>query len=102
MRFKTAKTREDVIKIIQQNQANLAELKVKRLGIFGSFARGDQTAKSDVDLLVEFSDSVGYFHFFEVQSFLAKILGRNVDLATKRALRPEYQEEVEKELIRAA
>ncbi len=95
-------TQQDIIGILQAHRDELTKLNVKHLFLFGSFARGDQTAKSDVDLLVEFSERVDYFHFFDVQQFLKGILGRKVDLATLRAIRPEFLEQIEREQIRAA
>jgi len=96
------KSGRDILRILHEHREELAILKVKHLALFGSFARGEQTAKGDVDLLVEFSERVDYFHFFDVQEFLKKILGRKVDLATIRAIRPEFREQIEREQIRAA
>ena len=50
----TATTKRDVLKTLQQNSARLQALGVKRLGLFGSFAREEQKPASDIDLLVEF------------------------------------------------
>ena len=46
---------------------------------YGSVARGDITPKSDIDIMVEFSDSVGFFKFIKLERFLSKILKRKVD-----------------------
>ena len=62
--------------------------KVKSLGVFGSFARNEQKKVSDVDILVEFSEPVGFFTFLELEYFLEDILGRKVDLVTREALKP--------------
>lgn len=59
---------------------------VSRIGYFGSYATGDQTEKSDLDLLVEFSKPIGW-EFFTLEKFLEKELGLNVDLVTKDALK---------------
>lgn len=59
---------------------------VSRIGYFGSYATGDQTEKSDLDLLVEFSKPIGW-EFFTLEKFLEKELGLNVDLVTKAALK---------------
>lgn len=75
---------------------NISELRnayrVSRLGIFGSFARGEANELSDVDILVEFSDSVDLFHFIRLQCHLSGILGRKVDLVTPEALKPEIKD----------
>lgn len=49
---------------------------VSRIGIFGSFARGEATEMSDVDILVEFRETIDIFHFIRLQDRLASILGR--------------------------
>lgn len=59
---------------------------VSRIGYFGSYATGDQTEKSDLDLLVEFSKPIGW-EFFTLEKFLEKEFGLNVDLVTKDALK---------------
>lgn len=58
---------------------------VKRVAVFGSFARGEEKRDSDVDLLVEFSKPVG-FEFFELGDYLEGLLGRDVDILTPDGL----------------
>ncbi len=54
------RTRQDVFKILSQNLAQLKnEYGVKKIGVFGSFVRGEQENDSDIDILVEFSQAVG-------------------------------------------
>jgi len=72
---------------------------VARLGIFGSFARNEATESSDVDILVEFSETVDLFHFVRLQSYLAEILGRNVDLVTPDALKPLIKDRILREVL---
>jgi len=59
---------------------------VSRIGYFGSYVRGDQTEKSDLDLIVEFSKPIGW-EFFTLEKFLEKEFGLRVDLVTKDALK---------------
>ena len=59
---------------------------VSRIGYFGSFATGRQTDKSDLDLLVEFSQPIGW-EFFTLEKFLEKEFGLSIDLVTKDALK---------------
>ena len=75
---------------------------VKSLSIFGSVARGEATAASDIDFLVEFSAPVGLIEFMSLQNFLEDTLHANIDIATKNALRPEMKETILKEAIRVA
>ncbi len=72
---------------------------VKKIGIFGSMSRGDQTKKSDVDIIVEFYQPVSFFEFLELESFLSKLLKKKVDLATKKALKPAIKKGVLKDVI---
>ncbi len=59
---------------------------VSKIGYFGSYATGDQTEKSDLDLLVEFSKPIGW-GFFTLEEFLEKEFGLTVDLVTKDSLK---------------
>jgi len=90
-------------KIIKKLEAKLPVLKnqypIKELGIFGSIARGDDTEKSDVDILVEFNGPIGFFKFIGLEQDLSKLLGKKVDLVTKQALKPIIKEDVLKEVI---
>lgn len=65
--------------------------------VFGSFARGDATADSDVDLLVKFSKPVGY-KFFALADELETALGKQVDLATDKMIGPYIRESVMNDL----
>ncbi|MFA5161395.1 MAG: nucleotidyltransferase family protein [Elusimicrobiales bacterium] len=71
-----------------------ARYHVKRIGVFGSFARGSQTAKSDIDILVSFSVPVGLFHFARTNSYIKSVLKRRVDLSTSAALKPAARRSV--------
>lgn len=66
---------------------------VKRLGLFGSYVRGEQTDASDVDILVEFSAPIGW-EIVAVKEHLEQVLGMRVDLVTLPALKPQYRERV--------
>ena len=59
---------------------------VSKIGYFGSFAVGEQTDKSDLDLLVEFSQPIGW-EFFALEKFLEQEFGLTIDLVTKDALK---------------
>jgi predicted nucleotidyltransferase len=90
-----------VVEILKQNNAELTkQFGVKSLLLFGSVARNEATATSDVDLLVEFNRPVGYFGLFALQDYLEKLLGCSVDLGTPDSLKPYIREHVMGELIR--
>lgn len=75
------------------------EFGVQKLGVFGSFARNDQTERSDIDILVEFSQSPSLFKFLKLEETLSALLGRKVDLVTKKALKPAIKDDVLKGVI---
>jgi len=62
--------------------------KVKEIGIFGSYVRGKQSKRSDLDILVEFEEVPDLFTFLELEDFLSKKLKVKVDLVMKSALKP--------------
>jgi len=76
---------------------------VETIGFFGSYARGEQNRKSDVDVLVEFSqpNTIDLFDFIELEESLGKKLGIKVDLVTKSALKPMIKDQILKETIYA-
>ena len=61
---------------------------VRELGVFGSCVRDEQTASSDVDLLVSFERPVGLLTFMKLENHLAGLLGVKVDLVSRKALKP--------------
>ena len=79
-------TKEKIISILKKENPFLKKkYHVSRLGIFGSYARGDYTEKSDVDILVEFSKPLG-FEYFDLKQYVEQKLKKNVDLVNIKAL----------------
>ena len=93
---------EDVLRKISGAKGKLADMGIRRLAVFGSFARNEATDTSDIDLLVEFSRPVGLFEFSRVRRQLSELLGREVDLITFAGLREELRERILKECVDAA
>ncbi len=73
--------------------------KVKTIGIFGSYVRGKQKKRSDIDILVEFEEVPGLLTFLEVENYLSDILNIKVDLVMKDALKPVIGKHILKEVI---
>jgi predicted nucleotidyltransferase len=94
--------REDVLEKIGAHRESLKTFHVSTLWVFGSVARGEAGAESDVDLLVEFSAPVGLFEFVRLRRLLEEILGARVDLVTPDALKPQLKQAVLREAVRAA
>lgn len=77
----------DPITIIEQHAGELRALGTQRIGVFGSFARGDQTSKSDVDVYLEFAEGMkNYDNFFAIHELLEALFGRPIDLVTDGSL----------------
>ena len=73
--------------VIQAHDAELRALGARRVGVFGSFARGEARDDSDVDVYVEFEDDKRtYDNFFALHELLEELLDRRVDLVTDKAL----------------
>lgn len=75
------------------------EYGVKSLALFGSVARDESTAASDVDLLVEFDRPTGLFGLFALQEHLEELLGCPVDLGTPASLKPRIRQQVMSEVV---
>jgi len=73
---------------------------IHRIALFGSWARGEQTPTSDVDILVDVAPSIGW-NFVSLADELERLLGVKVDLVSTRAIRPALWAEIEPELIDA-
>ena len=84
-----AQTKEDLLRLIQAHQDQIKAFGVSRLGIFGSFSRGQQKEQSDIDLLVEFVPEYKTFDaFMNLSFFLEDLFGRPVELVTSESLSP--------------
>jgi len=91
--------KEEVLNIIGNHQKEIRDLGVRRYGLFGSFARGQTTEQSDIDILVEFEPGQKTFdNFMELAFFLEDLLGREVDLVTAESLSPHIGPRILKEV----
>lgn len=71
----------------------------QKVGIFGSYARGEETESSDIDILVNFNKKVTLFDLGEIKVDLTKQLNREVDVVTERALNPKLKPFIYSDLI---
>lgn len=90
----------NAVEILKKNEIRIKQqYQVKSIGIFGSFARGEETEGSDVDVLVEFFEGAKKFdNFMDLKFFLEDLFGRKVDLVTTAALRPQLKENILREV----
>lgn len=92
--------REQVIKILKQNQAALTELGVKSLVVFGSVARDEASADSDLDILIEFDRKpVTFDVYMDVKIYLEDLLDVTVDLVVAETLHPRVKTFVSRDAV---
>ncbi len=94
------KTRDEIISFIARNK-NLfrKEFHITKIGIFGSYARGEQNKDSDIDLIVEFEDNTPnlYDLKLELKQFFRSNLGTDIDICREKYIKPRIKEEILKE-----
>jgi predicted nucleotidyltransferase len=88
-------------KLMEERTLLKTEYQVKSIGIFGSYARDEQVQTSDIDILVEFEGSIGFFKFIKLENYLTEKLGAKVDLVTPDALKPLIKSEIIQETVYA-
>ncbi|ASJ00223.1 nucleotidyltransferase family protein [Thermococcus gorgonarius] len=99
MQVSRVRTLRDVQRILRVHKEELREkYGVKRIGIFGSYSRGEQREDSDVDILVEFEKPIGLIDFIRLQEYLEGLLGVKVDLVTRGALKKRIKERILREV----
>ncbi len=90
-------TDKEIVKTLKEHSDILKNYKVKRIGLFGSFARGEQREDSDIDFLVEF-EIPSFDNFMDLVFYLEDLFGRKVELITSGSLSPYIQPYIEKEI----
>lgn len=93
---------ETIKRKIAENKAYLLKTYgVEEIGVFGSFARGDQNADSDIDISIVLNRSVpvGLFEFARMQFYLEDVLGRKVDLVIKSGIKPLIKDRILSQLV---
>ena len=92
-------TKKDVFSVIKESHDKIKTFGVKKIGLFGSFVRGEQDGESDVDLLVEFEQGQKTFdNFIQLSFLLEEALKRRVDLVTVESLSPYIRPYIIKEV----
>lgn len=96
-------SRDEIISALRAALPTIqATYHVRRLALFGSAARGDQTAESDVDILADFGRAPTFDEYMDAKYFLEDLLHARVDLVTPAGLRSELRRIIESEAVRVA
>jgi predicted nucleotidyltransferase len=101
-------TGKEILDILREHQDTLKKYKVRKIGLFGSYIKGEQKRKSDIDLLVEFDMTAfdenfkGLFdNFMDLSSYLEKLFGKKVDILTPVSVDTIRIKEVSEEIKRS-
>ena len=91
------------IEILKRYESTIKEkFHVRKIGVFGSFARGEEKEGSDIDVLIELEDKYETFdNFMDLKFFLEDLFKREVDLVTVEALRPQLKDDIMREVVYA-
>lgn len=93
-------SRQEILQILRQARPVLeSRYAVERLGLFGSYLRGEETRSSDIDLLVSFRREVDLFEFVDLKEFLQEHLHHKVDLVMDSALKPAIGKRIRAEVL---
>ncbi|ODS42956.1 MAG: nucleotidyltransferase [Candidatus Altiarchaeales archaeon IMC4] len=85
-------TSKTILKRVEENRQNIRRYGANRIGLFGSYARDEQQAESDIDLLVEFENGEKTFdNYMELKFFLEGLFNRRVDLVISETIKPSLR-----------
>jgi uncharacterized protein len=96
----SAMNKDEVLEMLEANRETIRRFGVRRLGIFGSYARGEQNETSDMDFLVEFDEKT-FNNYMDLKFFLEKLFGRSVDLVIADAVKPRLRKPIFEETVYA-
>lgn len=95
------KSREAVLRLIEKNRDTLRTFGVRRIGLFGSCVRGEASAESDLDFVVEFSHK-SFDAYMDLKSFLEDLFRSRVDLVTLSSIKPRLLPIIQREAVYAS
>ena len=88
--------------LMAEHEKDIRVLGVKQLAVFGSAASGEAGAESDIDIFVDFEGPASFDRYMGLKVLLEDLLGRRVDLVTRKALRPSLKAAIEREAVNVA
>ena len=94
--------KEEILKKLKENREKIKEFGVKRIGIFGSFARDEAGERSDIDIIVEFDlEGLTFDKYLAFEEFLQTLFSKEVDIITKDGLESIRIEHIKDEIKRS-
>jgi len=76
-----------------------SKYKINRLGIFGSYVRGEQEDESDLDILIDYEEAPSLITLIEIENQLSDLLGVTVDLVTRKGIKPQLRKYILEEVV---
>jgi len=92
---------EEIVAYLKKNKRFFYDrFGVTRMGIFGSFVRGEQTRSSDIDMIVEIEKGRKNIHsFLQLRRFLEKELAKKIELGFEHSLKPTVRDKIKEQII---
>ncbi len=92
----------EIMNLLEKNRDKIKQYGVKKIGIFGSYVRNEQTSISDIDIIVEFSKGEKTFdNYMNLKFFLEELLNVKVDLVIKESIKPDLRKYILRDVIYA-
>jgi predicted nucleotidyltransferase len=95
-------SKSEILQFLSQEKDQLeAKFRVSKIGLFGSYARGEETEESDIDIILEFlpqTENLSEIKF-SLKELIAKEFGKNVDICREKYLKPYYRNQILKSAI---
>lgn len=91
---------QEIMKTLEEHTQELQKYRVKRLGLFGSYARGENTDKSDLDFVVEFKEKT-FDNYMDLKFYLETLFGHSVDLVLENTIKPRLRPAILSEALYA-
>jgi predicted nucleotidyltransferase len=86
-------------RLTEQKSLLKNKYRISRLGIFGSYIRGEQRSGSDVDVLIDYDKAPSLIELVEIENMLSDLLGLKVDLVTSKGLKPQLRQHILNEVV---
>ena len=94
------KTLNEIRQVLSLQKQSICEIyRITEIGIFGSYARGDETETSDIDILVDYETAPTLIMLVDLRDYLSQLFGIKVDIVTKNGLKPRIRERVLAEVV---
>lgn len=95
-------TKEEILDFLSENKSELlSKYHLSKIGLFGSFSRGEATQNSDVDIIVDFKENITDLYTVkrELKKYLSETFNRSIDLAREKYLKPYAKKQILQDTI---